>query len=92
MIPAFATAMQDRTLRGAPREVYVWFHENLDVVDYRSVKHAILESELGMDDSTIAAAVARLVERGYVARGERDGRLWTYRLVYSVPQRLIPSN
>lgn len=85
MIPAFASAMQDRTLRGNPRDVYVWCHENLDPVDFRPVKHADIELALAMEDSSVADAIARLVERGYLARGSRDGRLWTYRLVYSRP-------
>lgn len=83
MIPAFAAAMQDRALRGNPREVYVWFHEHLDVVEFRVVKHAVIERELGLRDSSIADAIARLVERGYVQRQGLDRRLSSYRLFYS---------
>lgn len=89
MIPAFASAMQDRALRGHPREVYVWLHEHLDVLDYRPVKHSAIEADLGMEDSSIADAITRLLGRGYIARGPRDGRIWTYRLIYSCP--LLPA-
>lgn len=85
MIPAFFTAMQDRELKGAPREVYVWCHEHLDVVRHRAVKHSAIESALSINDATVACAISRLLERGYLERGTRDGRLWTYRLVYSNP-------
>jgi hypothetical protein len=87
LIPAFVTAMQDPALRGNAREVYVWFHEHLDVVDYRPVKHSVIEHGLAMKDSSVADAIGRLLANGYVKRGNRDGQLWTYRLVYSVEMR-----
>lgn len=92
MIPAFTTAMQDRALRGQPREVYLWLNEELDVVAYRAVKHSAIQQALGIDDSRIFRALQLLIERGYLDRGERDGRLWTYRLIYSNPSAtLLPA-
>lgn len=83
VIPAFATAMQDRALRGNPREVYLWCHEHLDLVEYRAVKLSAVEVELGLRHSSVADCMVRLVQHGYLARGESDGRLATYRLLYS---------
>lgn len=91
VIPAFVSAMQDRLLRGNPREVYIWCHENLDVIEYRIVKHSVLETELGLRDSSIADAIARLVTRGYLDRGPRSGRLASYRLFYSRSGKAIPA-
>lgn len=87
VIPAFVTAMQDPALRGNAREVYMWFHQNLDVVDFRPVKHSVIEMGLQMKDSSVADAISRLLSNGYIKRGDRDGQLWTYRLVYSVEMR-----
>ncbi len=86
VIPAFATALQDRTLRGTPREVYVWLHQNLDVVEFRPVKHASVGFALGLKDASVADSIVRLLNRGYLERGEKTGQTWTYRLVYSVPE------
>lgn len=77
--------MQDPALRGHAREVYIWFHEHLDVVDFRPVKHSVVEMGLAMKDSSVADAITRLLGRGYISRGSKDGQVWTYRLVYSVP-------
>lgn len=87
MIPAFTTAMQDRALRGHPREVYIWLHQQLDVVEFRIVKHAAIVDALGLEDVSVKRAIDRLLACGYIARGEREGRLWTYRLIYSRPDR-----
>lgn len=83
VIPAFVAAMQDRTLRGNARDVYLWCHEHLDIVQFRPVKHSVIESALQMKDSSIADALQVLIDRGYLDRGERCDRLWTYRLYYS---------
>lgn len=88
MIPAFVAAMQDRALRGNARDVYLWCNEHLDVVQYRSVKHSVIESALHMKDSSVADALQVLIDRGYIDRGERMDRLWTYRLFYS--RHMIP--
>lgn len=85
MIPAFFSALQDKALRGNARDVYLWCHEHLDIVEYRPVKHAIIESALSIKDSSVADAVARLIERRYLDCGPRDGRVVTYRLFYSRP-------
>jgi hypothetical protein len=88
MLPAFVSAMQDRALRGTAREVYLWLHERLDVLDFRPIKHSAISVDLGMKEVTVSWAVTRLVERGYLARGPRDGRLTTYRLLHSRPINL----
>ena len=99
-IPALTTAMRDRSIRGHPREVYLWLHERLDVVEYRVVKHAAIERDLGLRDSTVSHAIKLLRARGYIQRGPRayvqKGPLrasdaggfgrgpWMYRLFHSV--------
>lgn len=92
IIPAFADAMQDIALRGHAREVYIWLHEQLDVVTFRPVKHSAIENDLRMRGSAVGWAVNRLLERGYIERGKRDGKLMTYRLVYSRPRPRQPEN
>lgn len=82
------TAMQDPALRGAPREIYLWLHERLDVVEFRAVKVAEIETGLAMRKTTVREAVALLVHLTYVDRGTREGRIWTYRLFYSCPLRV----
>ncbi len=83
MIPAYGVAMKDLALRGNARDVYLWCYEHLDVVTYRAVKLSAIEVALRMDDSTVARALVLLVERGYLERGDRTDRLWTYRLYHS---------
>ncbi len=91
MTPAFTSAMQDRALRGRTRDVYVWLNEQLDLVDFRAIKHSAIEADLQMRDSNVFRALDLLIERGYLKRGPRDGRLWTYRLVYSNPGAAAPA-
>lgn len=86
VLPAAVTAMQDRALRGHPRELYVWLYHRLDVVEYRPVKRLEIEIALGMAAITARRACAVLVETGYVARCRQD-RVWAYRLVHSNPTR-----
>lgn len=88
LIPAFHTAMRDPALRGHPREVYVWLHEQLDVVEYRAVKHLALAEALAMKKQRVFDALTLLQSAGYLVRGERIDRLWTYRLVYSRPSEV----
>ena len=90
MIPAFFSALQDHSIRGHAREVYVWLHEHLDVVQYRPVKHSAVEQALSIEHVAVKRSIDRLVDAGYLDRGPRDGRLWTYRLFYSKP--LIPGD
>jgi hypothetical protein len=89
VIPAFIAALQDRTLRGAARDVYIWLHEHLDVVDYRPVKHSGIETDLRISSVAIARSFRQLIRDGYIARGPKAGKIWTYRLVYSRPIRPI---
>lgn len=85
MIPACVTALQDHAIRGNPKEVYLWCHEHLDLVDYRAVKIIEVEQDMQMNKLTIIRALDQLVAHGYIARGERIDRVWTYRLIYSRP-------
>lgn len=87
VIPAFMTAMQDPELRGAPREVYLWLHERLDLVEYREVKAIGIQEDLRLHKGTVSDALELLVRLEYLSRGARNGRIWTYRLVYSTPSR-----
>ena len=89
VIPAFVSALQDRALRGAPRDVYIWLHERLDTVDYRPVKHSGIEAELRISSMAVARSFRQLLVRGYIARGPRAGKMWTYRLVYSRPPATV---
>lgn len=82
-IPAFFEALQDKSLRGPPREVYLWLNQRLDVVEFRPVKVAEMESALDMTDSTAARALQRVVEAGYVESGQKIGRIRSFRLFYS---------
>lgn len=75
--------MQDRALRGNPREVYVWFHEHLDLCEFRLVKQARIEIALGLSDASVSDAVKRIVSRGYLDLGPREGRVQSFRLLYS---------
>jgi predicted transcriptional regulator len=85
MIPAFATALQDPVLRGHARDVYIWLHEHLDVVQFRPVKHIEIEQDLQVNSMAVGRSIDRLIECGYIDRGAREGRVWTYRLFYSRP-------
>jgi hypothetical protein len=82
-IPALVDALQDRTLRGHAREVYLWFYQNMDLVEFRPVKHSVIEVALGINSMSVARAVDRLLAAGYLDRGPRDGKLWLYRLYFS---------
>jgi hypothetical protein len=86
-IPAYTQALQDRGLRGNARDVYLWLCDRLDICDYRPIKHTVAEVDLGMNRVSVARAIQRLLDDGYVARGAREGRLWTYRLTYSRPDK-----
>lgn len=85
MIPAFFSALQDREIRGHAREIYVWLNEHLDIVQYRPIKHSVIEQALAIEPTAVKRAIDRLVSAGYLDRGPRDGRIWTYRLFYSRP-------
>ena len=86
-LPAFATAMQDPLLRGNPRDLYWWFFHRLDVVLFRPVKTVEFELELQMRHASALDALRALMETGYIERGARLERVWTYRLVHSNPER-----
>jgi hypothetical protein len=81
--PAYLDAKQDRALRGSAYLVYLWFDEHLDTVEYRYVKHATIERDLEISDSSVAVAITLLIGRGYLERGPRDGRVASYRLFHS---------
>lgn len=78
--------MQDRALRGHPREIYLWLSERLDLVDFRPVKHAAIAYELKVSAMTVTTAMRLLITRGYIRSGERHGPRGerSYRLLYSV--------
>ena len=85
MIPASHTAIRDPALRGVPRDVYVWLMDRLDVFEFRPIKHEAIALDLRVKNPTIFKAITLLRTRGYIDRGARDGRLWTYRLAHSRP-------
>lgn len=86
VLPAAVTAMQDKALRGMPREVYVWLYQRLDVVRFRRVKQVEIEHAFQVDKSTVSRALRLLVTTGYIDR-ERTWKEWNYRLVHSNPDR-----
>lgn len=76
--------MQDRRLRGAPREVYVFLHRRLDVGSFRPVKLDVVIAECEIARGTASEAFARLITCGYIEARNVDGRSRAYRLVNSL--------
>lgn len=83
MIPAALKAHQDRRLRGAPREIYFWLHERLDVVQFRRMSLGQIVLGTGIHRNTVHIAVHRLVQCGYLDRRRGGGREYEYRLFHA---------
>lgn len=84
VIPAFHQLSQDAALRGTPAVLYQeWAHANLCVNEHRPVKLSAVAFAVGIGEAAISRALKRLTAHGYLERGLPDGRLQSYRLVYS---------
>jgi predicted transcriptional regulator len=69
VIPALSTALTDE--RVSPRDFQVLFllvTIELEPVNYREVKLAVIAKQLEQDESTISRSLTRLVEAGYLER------------------------
>ena len=76
--------MLDPRLRGAPRDLYLWLHEQLDVVEYRPMTLDAIVAGLGVPRSTVGRALRTLAAAGYLDLRPIDGRSRAYRLVYAL--------
>lgn len=83
MIPAARAALTDRRLRGAPREVYFWLYERLDLVTFRQVTLGRIALGTGLRRNTVHRAVQTLVELQYLDRRAGEARARLYRLMHS---------
>lgn len=92
MIPALRDAAEDPALRGRDRQLLLVLVFELDPVTPKPVKHVALAERLRMKRTHVSRSLRHLVHCGYLARGDDDGPLATYRLCYqrSGP-RLVPS-
>lgn len=86
--PLFWTALRDRELRGAARDVLIVLGDLLVPDAFIPVKHSGIEAATGIADATVADCLAKLIARGYLERGARSGKLWTYR--FSRNSALLP--
>lgn len=83
MFPAFFAAMDDDRLRGTPLKVYLYLTKRLDFRQARAVKIAAVESDLAIRRTTAQHALDDLVVLGYLERGPKLDRVYTYSLVWS---------
>lgn len=91
MFPAFFNAMDDMELRGAPFHVYLYLAKRLELMHFREVKLTEVAHEARVNERTAAWAIDRLRESGYIERGEKMNRVWTYRLIWSLePKAAAP--
>lgn len=85
--PAFDAAMDDEALRGSPLRVYLYLTRTLDFVSWRAKKLSEIEAGAHVHERSAAWALDRLRESGYIERGSKIDRVWTYRLVWSIAPR-----
>lgn len=78
-------AAADPAVSGAAAKAYLWLGETLDAEEFRAVKVRSLALTLRFELQTTARALRRLVSAGYIERGAKVARTWTYRL--SFPER-----
>jgi predicted transcriptional regulator len=82
---AVLTAALDRRLRGDDLTLYLFLCTQLDVMQYRAVKHSWLSRRLVRRRTSVQRSLARLMTFGYVERGPYAEKLATYRLVANPP-------
>lgn len=86
MIPsALVQASEDPALRGAPLAVYIWCLHNLDALEERPVKVAVVARILRMKETTAYEALTRLATCGYLARGHRPQRGARHYRLFAAP-------
>jgi hypothetical protein len=83
--PRLRDATTDLGLRGAPLLVYVYLLHELDPVEHRPLKILPVATILHLKEVTTWRAIRRLVDNRYLEQGPVDGRIRTYRLVWSAP-------
>ena len=89
--PAFGDAIRDEKLRGSGITVYLHLvTEQLDVVEYRSVKITGLAIALKMKRDTVSAALNTLCLRGYLDRRYVQPDGYHYRLYPVRRSPLVP--
>lgn len=92
MIPALRDAATDRALRGRDRQVLLVLAFELDPVQPMPVKHVALAERIGMKRTHVSRSLRHLVRLGYLARGEDEGAIATYRLCWRrTGPGLVPS-
>jgi len=84
--PSFDDAMDDESLKGSPLRVYLYLTRTLDFVSWRPKKLSEVEAGAHVHERHAAWALDRLRERGYIERGAKVDRVWTYRLVWSLDE------
>jgi len=89
VIPSFQAAIEDRRLRPFDVRLLAYLQAELDLSDYRRVKHLPLARKLRVDIATIGRSLRRLTECGYVEEGPPDGRRRQFRLHYGIPRGCI---
>lgn len=80
-------AAADERIRGAPFTVIVRLSETLDDQRFQQVGVASLARSVNLHDVTTAQALQRLVRCGYLERGPREDRMWTYRLKHQPTEK-----
>lgn len=73
-------AAADRRIRGAAVVVYFHLAEHLDDEIFTAKKTKVVARELHLEPPTAARALRRLVAEGYLERGQKIDRVWSYRL------------
>lgn len=73
-------AAADRRIRGAPFLLLMHLSDELDDDAYKAKKTKVVARELHLELPTVARALRRLVAAGYLERGAKIDRVWSYRL------------
>lgn len=82
ILPALRDATTDRDLRGWPIHVLTFLHGELDVGEDRWVTAWWIAEKIGAKRPTVSRALQRLVDRGYLRRGNTaEGNIGSYRIV-----------
>lgn len=87
--PRGRKAHLDRRIYGSAFAVYHYLCEEevINPADYSRVKADSVATAMGIGEPTVKWALRRLVATGYITRGAKDGRMWTYRLVWPADAR-----
>lgn len=87
MIPAaLRIALRRGGLRGEDYRVLGELYDHLDFVDYRRLKQWEIAAALRVHEGQVSRSLKVLTASGYVDRGPRIDRVYTYRLRVSPPE------